>query len=190
VLRDEEPRRDLVRAQVAVEEQQHLELARAQHLRDRLRHLLAAAALTHLVEQPARNRARERRLALRDAAQERHDPVRRLALQQVAGGAAADRAEEVALVLRRRQHDDLRLRRGLAQPRQRREPVHLGHREVEQDQVRLELARGRDRLLPARRLADHVEPVLGEQPRERLACQRVVVDDEDALGHVLARLCR
>ena len=54
VLGDEEARRDLVRAEVAVEEQQHLELAGAQRLRDRLRHdRRTRTALPHLVEQAA-----------------------------------------------------------------------------------------------------------------------------------------
>ena len=44
-------------------------------------------------------------------------------------------------------------------------------------------ARQLDRLLAVARLADDVEAVLLEQRGERLARQRVIVDDEDALRH-------
>ena len=56
VLGDEEPLRDLVRAMVLVEQEQHLELAGGENRRDAVRHARAAAAGAHLVEQPARDR--------------------------------------------------------------------------------------------------------------------------------------
>src|SRR2546425_6832865 len=77
VLGDEEPLGDLVGAQVLVEEEQHLELAGRERGRDHVRDgRLAMAALAHGLEEPPRDRARERRLSLRDAAQEADDPVR------------------------------------------------------------------------------------------------------------------
>jgi hypothetical protein len=63
--------------------------------------------------------ARQRRFALRNATQELRDPLRRLALQQVAGRPGPDRREQVLLGSRCRQDDDLRLRRCLADARQR-----------------------------------------------------------------------
>ena len=54
--------------------------------------------------------------------------------------------------------------RRLADPRQRLEPVEAGHREVEQDEVRLEPAAALDRLLAVGGLADDVEAVLRQQP--------------------------
>src|SRR4051794_37040254 len=85
MLGDEETLRDLVRAEMAIEKQEHLELACGQRLGDRLRHDRPAAAFAHLVEQAPRDRSRKRGLALSDAAQEGDDPLRRLALQQVTG---------------------------------------------------------------------------------------------------------
>ena len=74
--------------------------------------------------------------------------------------------------------------RGLAEPRQRREAVEAGHREVEQDEVGLRLARARDRLLAVgRRARRRSKPCEREQRDERLAGQRMVVDDEDACCH-------
>ena len=60
------------------------------------------------------------------------------------------------------------------------EAVEPGHREVEQDEVGREPARRLDRLRAVGGLADDVEAVLLEQRGERLAGERVVVDDEDA----------
>ena len=73
-----------------------------------------------MVEQPARDRARERGLAVHDAVEELGDPLRRLGLQQVAGRAGADRGEQVVLGAGRGEHDDLapgRRRRGGAAAR-------------------------------------------------------------------------
>src|SRR6476646_5913875 len=95
VLRDEETRRDLVRAEVAIEKQQHLQLASAESLRNRFGDDRAVApAFTDLVEQPPRDRSRERRLALGDAAKKRDDPLGGLALQKIAGCPAPDRPEQ------------------------------------------------------------------------------------------------
>ena len=100
-----------------------------------------AAALADAVEQSPRDLAGERRLAVRDAVEELGDPLRRLGLQQVAGRAGADRGEQVLLGAGRGQDDDLAVGRGGAHARQRLEPAHPGHRQVEQDEVGLELAR-------------------------------------------------
>ena len=89
VLGDVEPVGDRVRREVLVEQEQHLELARRERGRDRVGHAAAEpAARAHLVEQAARDLARERRLAARHPAQEGDDPLRRLALQEVAAAPA------------------------------------------------------------------------------------------------------
>ena len=111
------------------------------------------------------------------------DALGRLALQQVAGRARADRLEQVLLRAGRGEHDDLALRRRLANVRQRREPVHSGHRQVEQDELGAEPAGLDDRLLAVGRLSDDVEAVLLEQRRKRLAGEGVVVRDQDALPY-------
>jgi signal transduction histidine kinase len=185
VLRDEEALRDVVGAEMLVEQEQHLDLARREGLGDRVGHAGAAAvAGADLVEQPARDRSRERRLALRDAVEERGDLLRRLGLQEVAGRAAADRLQQVLLGAGRSEDDDLAVRGGLAEPGQRREPVRARHREVEQHEARLQPLGCGNRLGAVRRAADHVEAVGGEERRKRLARERVVVDDQDPGGHV------
>ena len=184
VLGDEEPLCDLVGSKPLVEEKQHLDLARAQKLRNRFGDAaLGRTPVADLLEQSPRDRARERGLAAGDAAEELDDPLRRLALQQVAGRPGADRLEEVLLRTRRGEHDDLRGGRGVAELRQRRQAVEPGHREVEQDEIGLERTRELDRLGAVAGLSDDVEPVLGEQRGERLAGQRMVVDDQYSVGH-------
>src|SRR5207248_903068 len=82
-------------AAVLDEEKQNLELPRRQHGGDRIGHTgTAAAPCTHLLEQPSGHRARQRRLPVRDPTEEADDALRRLALQEVAGRAAADRPEQ------------------------------------------------------------------------------------------------
>ena len=121
---------------------------------------------------------------MRDAVEELGDALGRLGLQQVAGRAAADRGEQVLLGAGRGQDDDLALRapphaaRGSASS-----PPDAGHRQVEQDEVRLQLARALDRLLAVAGLADDREVVLLEQADERRAGQRMVVDDKRAPAH-------
>src|SRR5205085_10998206 len=68
-------------------------------------------------------------------------------------------------------------------PGKRLEPVEPRHREIEQDEVGLQRTRELDRLLAVGRFAGNLELVLGHERGERLAGQRVVVDDEDP--HVL-----
>jgi hypothetical protein len=68
---------------------------------------LSAAAIAHLLEQAPGDLARQRGLAAHDAAEELDDAVGRFALEQIAGGAAADRGEQVLLGSRRGQDDDL-----------------------------------------------------------------------------------
>ena len=69
--------------------------------------------------------------------------------------------------------------------RQGRQAVHAGHRQIEQDEPRAEPAGLDDRLLAVGRLSDDVEAVLSEERRERLARERVIVGDQDALHTAL-----
>ena len=76
VLGDEEPLRDLLRAEVLVEEEEDLHLAGREPCRDRVGNAAAeAAALAHPLEEPAGDGARECRLAASDTSQERGDPL-------------------------------------------------------------------------------------------------------------------
>ena len=122
---------------------------------------------------------------MHDAVEELGDPVGRLGLEEVAGGTAANRGEQVLLGAGGREDDDFAVRRGLAKPRQGGEAVEAGHQEVEQDEIRLRLRGGRDRLLAVGREAGELEAVRTQQRRERLAGERVVVHDENACPHVV-----
>jgi hypothetical protein len=132
VLGDVEALRDVVGREVVVQEQEHLDLARREHLRDRVGHAAAEVAPgAHLLEQPASDLSGESRFAVRHAAQEGDDPLGRLALQQVTRGAPANRGEQVLLGSGSRQDHDLAAGSRRAEERQRRETVDPGHREVE-----------------------------------------------------------
>ena len=183
VLGDEQPLGDLVRAVVLVEQQQHLELARGQSRRDAVWHTRAAPAGTHLVEQPARDGPREGGLALDNALEEVGDPVGRLGLEQVAGGAAANRGEQVFLRAGGREDDDLAGGRRFAESRQRRQPVEARHQEIEEDDVGLCLGSGPDRLLAVCGEPDELEAVRTQQRPERVAGKGMVVDDENTCRH-------
>ena len=71
----------------------------------------------------------------------------------------------------------------LANLRKRGQPVHARHGEVEQHDVGLERGRLGDRARAVLGLTDDVEALLHEQRRQRVSCQRVVVDDEHTLRH-------
>jgi len=184
MLGDEESLRDFVRPQVLVQEEQHLDLARGEHAGDRLRNTAEPSAIADAVEETAGDSARERGLAARDPTQERGNLLRGLRLQEVAGCARANRGEQVLLRVGRGEHDDLGVGCALPDLRKRGEPVHSGHRQVEKHDVRLQRRSLGDCAPTVLGLADHVEPLLHEERREGVPCERVVVDDEHALGHV------
>src|SRR5829696_9381620 len=184
MLGDEQALRDLVGAEMLVQEEQNLELARREPACDRLGDAtVRAAAVADLLEQPPRDDARQRGLPGGRPVEEVDEALGRLGLQEVAGGSTADRSEQVRLVAGCRQHDDLAARGLLPEARQCVEPVQAGHRQVEQDHVGLQLERELDRLASVAGLPDDVEAVPAEQRGEPIAGQRVVVDEEDARGH-------
>jgi signal transduction histidine kinase len=186
VLGDEQALGDLVGAEMVVEEEQDLDLAGGERACDRIGDAGAAAVPgPDLVEQTTRNRAGEGGLAVGDAVEEGGDLLGRLGLQEVAGRAGANRLQEVLLGAGGRQDDDLALGGSLAQPGQRGQAVEPGHGKVEQHEVRLEPRRVHDRLSAVGGAADDVEAVGAEERRERLAGQRVVVDDEDPGSQLL-----
>ena len=71
------------------------------------------------------------------------------------------------------------------------EAVHSRHRQVEKDDVRLQLDSRGDRSRAVFGLADDIEALLGEKRGEGVARQRVIVHDEDAIGHLplIGRRC-
>ena len=119
---------------MVVQQQQHFELTRAECACDEIRHCAGCVpTVAHLLEQTPCYRSREGSLAVGDTAQKLDNPLGRLGLEQVAGRAGTDRREQVLLVNRGRQHDDLGSRRNLSQQRERAETADTRHREIEQD---------------------------------------------------------
>ena len=112
VLGDIEALRDLVGAEVLVEEEEHLELARGQAAGNRLRHAaVRGPAAANLFEQAAGNETRQRCLSGGGAVEEIDETLRRLSLEQIAGRPTADRGEEVLLVAGGSQDDHFTLGR-------------------------------------------------------------------------------
>ena len=183
MLRDEEALGDLVRAEMLVQEQEHLDLPRGEHAGDLLRDSAEPAAVADAVEEPACDAAGECSIPTRDATEERGDLLWRLCLQKVAGRAGANRSEQVLLGVGRSENDDLRIRCAFADLRERGEPVHPGHREVEQHDVRLQRRGLGDGARAVLGLAHDVESLLREERCQGISSERMVVDDEHALGH-------
>src|SRR5215210_3845529 len=115
--------------------------------------------------------------------EEVHEPLRRLCLQQITGRATTNRGKQVLLVSRSRQHDDLASGRLGPEERQRLESADSRHREIEEDDVRLELPRELERLGSVAGLTDDVEAAPREQAGEPVARQRMVVDEKDRGRH-------
>jgi len=184
VLRDEQPLGDLVRSEVLVEEEQHLDLASGQHSRDLFGNAAQPTAVAHTIEESSRDSTREGCISARDAAEERGDLFGRLGLEQVARCTRSDRGEEVLLGIRRREDDDLGVGRVLTELRQGRKAVHARHGQVEEHEIGTELGCGGDRGCAVLRFADDVETLLDEECRKRVARQRMVVHDEDAFRHL------
>ena len=184
MLRDEQPLRDLVRAEVLVEEEEHLDLARREDASDRLGHAGQPTSVADAIEQAPCDSAGQGRVAAGDAAEEGGNLLGRLGLQEVARRAGTDGGEEILLGVRRRQHDDLRVGCALPDPRKCGEAVHAGHGEVEKHEVGMQPGRLRDGGRSVLGVADDLEALLGQQRRQRVARQRMVVHDEDAFGHL------
>ena len=187
VLGDVQPSGDLVGAEVLVQEQQNLELARAQRGGDRVGHSAPHSTFANLLEESPRDLAREGCLAVADSAQKLRDPLGRLALEQVAGGATADRGQQVLFGSGSGEDDDLGLRSRLAQARESLEPAHSGHRKIEQHDLRPELPGQLDRLGAVGCLANDRETVLAEQRRKRVTRDGVVVHEQNPHTGLIGR---
>jgi hypothetical protein len=166
VLGDVQTLRDLVGAEMLIEEEKDLQLARGQAAGNRLRHsAVRGPAVANLLEQAAGHETRERCLAGGRSVEEVDEAFGRLGLQQIAGGTAADRREEVLLVAGSSQDDYLTVGGPGPQPRQCLEPAEPGHRQIEQNDVGLKLSGEIDRLQTVAGLSNHVEAVTGKQGR-------------------------
>ena len=115
-----------------------------------------------------------------DATQAIVELARRGVFEQIAARAVLKRLEHVVLVGFDGEHDDLRVGHVPEDPPRRLDPVHLGHADVEQDQIGFELAGELDRLGPIRCFGHHLElrPALDEAAH-RLTIEHLVIDEQD-----------
>src|SRR6185312_1572597 len=105
----------------------------------------------------------------------------------VAGGAVAQRLDDVGVVGVHRQDDHARRRRAIAHLARHLEAVEAGHHEVEHQHVGLELEHPGQDLQPVGGLADDLEVVFArEQDLEAVDDDLVIVGEEDSGLHALA----
>src|SRR5579883_1345775 len=126
-------------------------------------------------------RGREHGSAGGERAHRREQPLERHVLEQVAPGAALDRAQGHRVVVERGEHQGGDGGAAAGQLVEHPEAVAAGHADVEEQHVRRGLEHLGDRLLAARRLADQLD-VAGqlEQAPQADAHDRVVVGEHDA----------
>ena len=127
------------------------------------------------------DRGRERRVAVVGGADRAHELGRLDVLEQVAGGARAQRREQLVVVAEAREHDHAGARAGLAQALERADAVQARHHEVEQDHVGVGARGGVHGDLAVARLGHDLDVVLEVEERAQpLADHRVVVGEQDA----------
>src|SRR3954471_16732277 len=83
-------------------------------------------------------------------------------------------------------------RRVVAERRENLVAVHLGHDDVEEDHVdrgRLEVTEPLERFAAVARF-DWLMTETAQEPRQELAVERRVVDDEDPAGRIRSSVCR
>jgi hypothetical protein len=102
----------------------------------------------------------------------------------LASGAGGDRVQQRAGLLAGGHDDDADLRLGVAQLVEHREAAEVGHAEVEDHDVGLQVGGDVQRLLPILRLGDDLDArILVESPYDALADERKIVSDDDADLH-------
>ncbi len=109
VLGDVQPGGDLIGTEVLVEEEENLDLAGGELLRNLVGNTTHPATLADAIEEPTRDRAGQGSLAVRNSAEEERDALRWLALQEVSGRSGPDRLEQILVRSRCGEHDDLAL---------------------------------------------------------------------------------
>ena len=122
------------------------------------------------LQQLARHRGIEERLALGDRAHGADQILAGGLLEEIAGRAGLDRAKEVRVALVHGQDQYLRLGTLGADQAGSLQPVQVGHGDVQHGDVRAALAGQGDRLAAVRRLADHADVGRGRRGRQPL-CQ-------------------
>src|SRR5450830_1414471 len=119
--------------------------------------------------------------AIGDLADRRDEQRRGAFLGHVAGGAGADRAHCVLLLLVHRQHQERKFRPRSLHPLDQLDAVFSWHRHVEQQQVEAALAHPRHDLVAAHRFARHFDSRRAlENAAQAVAHDSVIVGDQDA----------
>ena len=182
--------RDLGVGEPARDQLEDLELARGQLVEAGRRLGDRGRDLGELLDQAARDRGRQQRLAARHDADALGELLGRDVLEQEAAGARAQRLVDVLVEVEGGQHDHPHRRVVVARGDDaagRLDAVELGHADVHQHDVGLQPARHVDRLHAVDGLADHLDVVLGvEDHLEAGADERLVVGDHDAHAHAVA----
>lgn len=117
MLRNVEPLRNLVGAEVLVKEEQNFDLSGRKQSSDRLGDSVKLASLSNPVEESTRDASRECGVASRNTPEERRNLLGGLGLEEVTGRPRTDRCEQVLLGVGRGEHDDLARRCVLADSR-------------------------------------------------------------------------
>ena len=127
------------------------------------------------------NQRRQVHAAGQDESQRGEQDGRARRLGNESRGAPVDGGADVGVPLRGRHDHHRKRRKALAQHAERGEPVHAGHSEVQEDEIRIRLGvRDAKRLLRARRIEQLGRLLeLAEHETQAGAEQRVVVADQD-----------
>src|SRR4051812_1723998 len=173
---------DLAVREALGDQPEDLELARRELVVQVLR-LASGGALVLLEQVPGEVRRDDRPAAVHgDDRLAQLLPAR--ALRDVAGGARGDRGEQRLGLLARRHDEGTGLRHLLAQALEHHHAAHLGHVEVQEDDVGAQVASHLEPFPAVARLADDVDAgIAAERGRHALADQREVVDEQDADVH-------
>ena len=97
--------------------------------------------LREVGHQPPRHGRAEDRVARRDRPHRAEELGALGALEQVAARAGLDRREDRIVVVGHREHEHGDMGGGVDDPARRLDPIHAGHRQVHQDDVRMERPR-------------------------------------------------
>src|SRR3990170_649504 len=181
--RNEEALRYLLVAGPLAGQLQHLDFARRE-IGAGLAYLSVAVRLANEgVQNALRHRRGDNGFSPQRALQHLEQFVGLHVLQQVAVGAAADRLEQVLLVLGHREHDDLGVRQLRLYEARGLDAVAAGHPDVHENDVWLQPA-GLLHALPAVACLfdDGALPPEGDELGQRAPQESVVVDQEESLG--------
>jgi hypothetical protein len=167
---------DLAVREAAGDENEDLALAGRDLFEHRRRWLERVGAGGEVFDQPPGDRGREQRFAIVDDAYRLEQAFARGVFEEESGRAGAEGAEDVLVEVEGRQHEHAgrRLDPGAGQPCGGLDPVHPGHADVHQDDVRSQLPCALDRLGAVACLADDLEVFLrhGRRLRADFRCNR------------------